>query len=256
MYPETLEFAEEAIKSSFAEDELTFLDKLPDISIENTSEPKEIDFNNFPIELFEPNQKDVNHVTEILNNMNISDESLNTLETALEEIKPTLKDKIDYKDASHLFVELRLKNDKLYNQISLFVFTRSLWQITSIYRNDMATIALYMAILESIIGKPKKCSEKFNCPKCGRSNLEHDEISLRQFFTDHFGDQFYNSQSVRNRFIHGVDQIDIIDALLDFIILNKPIDSANKNIQSDIYGLEHLINKSLLDAFLTRYHEL
>jgi hypothetical protein len=132
----------------------------------------------------------------------------------------TRREDINYRIAFALFSRLKSSKEasdrRLYNQICLYVFAKSIEEHREIYHNDMAVIAFYIAILHSIAGDPPSCGGKIKCVKCGKGiNLPHYAITREQHMMNTFGYGFTKQTKIRNTFFHDGEFIDYSDALFE-----------------------------------------
>jgi hypothetical protein len=104
-------------------------------------------------------------------------------------VKPVFR-YVNYRHAFSIFLGLKHnagtkkiqdQNKRLYDQIHLWEFARHWVRMHRIYSNDYFPIAICMTILESLVGRPKRCQNKEECKKCGRP-MDHDEVSWSKHF--------------------------------------------------------------------------
>ena len=97
---------------------------------------------------------------------------------------------ISYRNAFSVFLNLKRKfatknirsqNKRLYDQIHLWEYARNFITTSRIYSNDYFPVALSMTILESLIGRPKKCTYHAKCPVC-KNRIDHDAVTWSKHF--------------------------------------------------------------------------
>lgn len=228
--PKTYEFAENVTETSFEISKLNFIEDISNIDI---GKIVTLDFDLFPV----------------------------TTESNTEKSKVEY---ISYKEAFDLFCELKSTNKtkKLYNQIFLYVFARSLESITRIYSNTNIAVSFYITILESIIGKPPTCNDVLNCPTCGAQIPNHPTISLEEHFINHYGSRFKNLRNIRHRTFHKGEYSDLTGSWVKTYMklykngarTNNELES-NSRLQAEIMDLEYIVQEKLKILFLKQYSE-
>lgn len=124
---------------------------------------------------------------------------------------------LNYRRAFNAFSKLKLDKStkKLYDQICLYVFALSLESISEMYPNSNLVVTFYVAILESIIGKPETCQEPLSCPKCKTTITQHNTTSLEKHFKNHFGDQYRGMRNMRHKTVHEAAYEDLIGSWME-----------------------------------------
>jgi len=177
---------------------------------------------------------------------------------------------INYRNAFALFSRLRSSKEasdsKLYNQMCLFVFAKSIKEHREIYHNENAVIAFYMAILLSIAGKPATCKNRPVeplCDACHRQLQAHYETSIEEHLIKTFGYGFKEQTDIRHIFFHDGEFVDYSDALFEIydriyrqgdrtdelLLEEKEKYSSKKEIEK----LGNTARKWLLEKFIARY---
>ena len=179
-------------------------------------------------------------------------------------IQYTSHKEINYREAFNLFCKLKLKDEtrELYNQICLYVFAKSFLSITKIYSNSYIAVSFYIAVLESMIGKPPTCSETLTCPKCGAEIPEHTTISLEKHFINHYGERFKKLRNIRHVTFHKGEYSDLIASWLKLYMKSyKTGTRSNSDLEKigrlevEIGDLEITVQDRLKKLFLQRYSE-
>jgi hypothetical protein len=67
--------------------------------------------------------------------------------------------RLSYRLTFQKFIEIKDRDDNLYNCIRLYVFSCNFRKTNKIYKNDSLSIALLYTILDTILGRPKECRE-------------------------------------------------------------------------------------------------
>jgi len=180
----------------------------------------------------------------------------------------SLYENVDYRVALGTFRGLRDIDVSLRNQIDLYVFTRSIWHTAQMYRNDYLSAAFYIAMLESIAGQPKACSNKIKCPQC-RQEIGHSVTSLEKHFMKTYGKWFKELRGIRHKFFHEVAHFDFADALNDIYDASRgrkpekePLSRDDQKreleyfrIKDDTDKLGKIVRKRLVELFLKHYYD-
>lgn len=233
--PKTYEFAENAVETRLENSKLTFIG---DISDTHIGQITVVDFDSLPM------------ATEL--------DRKNAI------WQYTSQKDINYGKAFDLFSKLKMKKKtrELYNQICLYVFARSLGSIAKIYSNSYIAVSFYIAILESIIGRPPTCSEPLTCPKCGAIIPEHTTISLEKHFIKHYGKQFKEFRTIRHKTFHKGEYLDLIASWLKLYMEKyKTVTTSNSDLEKisrleiEIGALEITVQDKLKTLFLKYYSE-
>lgn len=166
----TYDYAENAPKLYFQDEELTFIEDRNEIKRADT---EVCDYSSFPISI---------------------DSDLK---------QNPRKSFIDYKKGFELFLDLKgdKNSKKLYERIHLYEFARCFEQTHRIYTNHNIYMSLFITILESIIGSPKYCSKTICCDQCGQK-VKHRVVSLEQHFKKYFGSRFKDIRGIRHGTYH------------------------------------------------------
>ncbi len=211
--PETFDYAEQNIRmstqtfsisdSSFVSSQNYFYERYDFKTEQNqkfakTKRINAIDFDNFPIEVYPTTKEIFTDLESQPINYNIS---ASEAEFYSKEIEPEYKQIVNYRRAFELFRNLRKIDNKLYNQICLYVFSGNLKEYGELYDNDYASISFYISILESQVGNPPTCTNKIDCDVCGRKHITHGS-SIEKHLIDKFGSDFKNLHHIRNVFFH------------------------------------------------------
>ena len=168
---------------------------------------------------------------------------------------------INYRRAFNAFSKLKLNEStkKLYDQICLYVFASCLGSITEIYQNTNLEVSFYVAILESIIGKPEICRKALTCLECNTIINDHYTTSLEKHFKNHFGDQYREMRNIRHKTFHGAAQQDLIGSWLEHYmeeyetgVENKELDRIGK-LQVQIGDLGIIVQDRLRTLFFKHY---
>jgi hypothetical protein len=175
---------------------------------------------------------------------------------------------INYRNAFALFSRLKSSKEatdrRLYDQMCLYVFAKSIKEHREIYHNDMAVIAFYIAILHSIAGDPPSCGGKVKCIKCGKAiNLSHYTTTREQHLIDTLGYGFAKQTKIRNDFFHGGDFIDYSDAMFeihDRLYIHGDESEEALTEEKEIFELKEEVDKLgntarkwLAELFIARY---
>jgi hypothetical protein len=175
---------------------------------------------------------------------------------------------INYRNAFALFSRLKSSKEasdrRLYNQMCLYVFAKSIKEHREIYHNDMAVIAFYIAILHSIAGDPPSCEGEVKCIKCGKAiNLSHYTTTREQHLIDTLGYGFAKQTKIRNDFFHGGEFIDYSDAMFEihdrlYIHGDKSEEALTEEkeifeLKEEVDKLGNTARKWLAELFITRY---
>jgi len=175
---------------------------------------------------------------------------------------------INYRNAFALFSRLKsnkeASDERLYNQICLYVFAKSIEEHREIYHNDMAVIAFYIAILHSIAGDPPSCGGKAKCIECGKAiNCPHYTITREQHLMDTLGYGFTGQTKIRNAFFHGGEFIDYSDAMFeihDRLYIHGDRSEEALMEEKEIFELKEEVDKLgntarkwLAERFISRY---
>ena len=177
----TYHYAENGAKLYFEDEELTFIEDRNEIKRGDT---EVCDYSSFPI-----------------------------LVASKYKTNPT-KAYIDYKKGFEVFLNLKedKKSKKLYELIHLYEFARCFEQTHRIYTNYNISMALFITILESIIGHPERCSKTVFCDQC-KQEIQHSIISLEQHFKNYFGSRFKSIRGIRHRTYHDGTYFDFMQHL-------------------------------------------
>lgn len=191
---------------------------------------------------------------------------------------------INYGNGFRLFTEAKESEDevkrKLYNQICLYVFVRGLWDIGNVrllYCNLDLTVAIYIAILESIIGEPPKCDEKFKCSKCGKPVPDHYSVTWKEYLTrklKEFGhgweqcaETIVNLRSRRHLFSHKAHYLDALQELWRirdqrdmqgkvFSAVDVEQEEKLHHLMDKVDVLKRGVRKALGESFLGQYRDI
>lgn len=170
------------------------------------------------------------------------------------EVKPEFSTKIQYRKAFRVFVGLKSKDKKLYDQMRLYVFAKFIKEFREVYRNWNCSIAFNISILEALAGEPPKCDAVTTCPKCGRPLPPHHTESVEQWLIKAYGPWFKKLRRIRQKFFHKSDYFDISDALYE--IEHSKDENRGQEIsefEDEVELLEKITRKSLIKAFLNHY---
>ena len=171
------------------------------------------------------------------------------------EVEPEFSAEVQSRKAFRVFVGLKSKNKRLYDQMRLYVFAKSIREFSEVYRNWNCSIALNISILEALAGEPTKCSAVTTCPECSRRLPPHHVESVEQRLIDIYGPWFKKLRKIRQRFFHESDYFDVSDVL--YQIENTRDDDQEQEIsefQDEVELLEKITRKSLIKAFLDHYN--
>lgn len=167
---------------------------------------------------------------------------------------------INYGSAFWTFSRLKLSRQtrRLYNQIQLWEFSRNFTPLHRIYSNDNIPPSFYVAILDSLLGRPKECKEVISeCCKCHRKEIKHEEESWRQRFLIHYGEQFKEHLNTRSGTFHEAEFLDYFE---EWDRINSLVGDESQReterfdrLQFITEELEHLVHVQLLSAFLDKY---
>jgi len=261
-FPATYEHAELAQRRDFENSELTFVDYPSNPPLDSRRYPRTIDFDRFDVAAWDPNDILPKKEPEL---SEAEIEVLRSQGMVWSNIEPAILRHVEYRRAFHAFTALKSARKRLYNQIRLFVFTRSIWSIMEVYRNDYASVAFYMAILEPIAGRPSKCSEQFECSKCKRRLPPHDVVSLEEHFIGRFGGEFSGLRQMRHKFSHSADWLKIAEGLFEVwdqrLIAGEIKEEDLKreeelhDLSDEIERLAIMTRKILVEMFLDHYQK-
>jgi hypothetical protein len=175
---------------------------------------------------------------------------------------------VNYRTAFTLFSNLKFSKEdsdrRLYNQICLYVFAKSIKEHREIYHNDMAVIAFYIAILHSIAGDPPSCGGRVKCIKCGKTvNLSHYITTREQHMLDTLGYGFATQTKIRNDFFHGGEFVDYSDAMFeihDRLYIHGDRSEETLTEEKEIFELKDEVDKLgntarkwLVEKFMEKY---
>lgn len=173
----------------------------------------------------------------------------------VQDLEPEFEVYIEYRKAFELFTELYSKDKKLFNQIRLYVFAKSIREFHEVYRNENCTIAFYISILEALAGKPASCSSRITCDICHRKLPPHHKKSIEQHLIRKYGNWFKRLRKIRHKFFHESDYFDITDALYELEDnRNNREEKLLFDFQDEIEKLEKIARKSLIEAFVEQYN--
>ncbi|MGA7677311.1 MAG: hypothetical protein WCA51_02925 [Dehalococcoidia bacterium] len=182
----------------------------------------------------------------------------------------TRREDINYRTAFALFSRLKSSEEasdrRLYNQICLYVFAKSIEEHQEIYHNDMAVIAFYVAILHSIAGDPPSCGGKAKCIECGKTiSSPHYTTTREQHLIDTLGYGFAEQTKIRNAFFHGGEFIDYSDAMFEihdrlYIHGDRSEEALMEEkeifeLKEEVGKLGNTVRKWLIEKFIERYKE-
>lgn len=175
--------------------------------------------------------------------------------TVFSEVEPEFSAKVQYRKAFQVYVGLKSKDKRLYDQMRLYVFAKSIREFREVYRNWNCSVALNISILEALAGEPTKCSAVTTCPKCSRPLPPHHVVSVEQRLIDVYGPWFKKLRKIRQRFFHKSDYFDISDVLYE-IEHTRDDDQERKisEFEDEVELLEKITRKSLIEAFLEHYN--
>lgn len=216
-----------------------------------------IKFNQFPLVVYPTDR-------EILNDEPSQEEieSMKSGVTLEKDIVPEFENIVNYSKAFQTFCRLKESDGKIYGAICLYVFSRNLREFNEIYDNDYSAIALYIAILETLAGRPPKCSNRPHCDICNKE-LEHDNPSLEKYFIQQYGPSFGKLRKIRHAFFHGAKYYSLADAMYDLYDRNQNRHKLSKedaseehqlwNLRDETDRLEKVARLNLLKSFLAHY---
>ena len=174
--------------------------------------------------------------------------------TRFSEVEPEFSTEIQYRNAFRVFTGLKLKNKRLYDQMRLYVFARSIKECSEVYRNYSCCIAFYILILEALAGEPSRCNAITTCPKCGRALPPHYKESNEQRLTDLYGHWFKRLRRIRQKFFHESDHFDIGDLVYE---IHRSEDESRwpevSRFEDEVELLEKIARKTLIRAFMGHY---
>jgi hypothetical protein len=115
-------------------------------------------------------------------------------------------------------------------------------------------MSLFVTILESIIGHPKKCSKTVYCDQCTQE-IEHYVISLEQHFQNYFGSRFKDIRKLRHGTYHEGIYFDLMQHVSQ---LREDRTNWAEDDKWDLYmnkrdDLVEIIRMILTSEFLERY---
>jgi hypothetical protein len=175
----------------------------------------------------------------------------------LSQVKPELCVEIQYRKAFQVFIRLKLKDKRLYDQMRLYVFARWIKEFTEVYRNYNCSIAFYISILEALAGEPPKCNAVTACPECKRPLPPHHKKSIEQWLMDTYGPWFKKLRGIRQKFFHESDYFDIGDVIYEIEhSKDESREQAISEFEDEVELLEKITRKSLIEAFLAHYQSL
>jgi hypothetical protein len=187
-----------------------------ELRIQNSKSAQKIDFDHFPMttvsdsETFDEECEEFDEATKL--------KTLSECERSAKWI-PEPSEEINYKKAFRLFTELKANKKKLYHQICLYVYLNSFHNAVQLYCNDHMRVAFYIAILESLIGKPAKCRNKLpHCKICNRKDIDHYKETLEQRFWTKCKERFEGLdelREIRHKVFHEGHYLDILDPLYE-----------------------------------------
>jgi len=263
---ETYEFGEVAQEKCQDDSNLTFMERY-NSTLSGPWHPdriNEIDFDQFPFIIYWSTTDIIPSTPE----PPFTPEQIHTLQTTGVLITNRNPEKrlINYKRAFSLFRELKSSQDhvekKLYNQMCLYVFAKSIKESRELYHNESAVIAFFMAILQSIAGDPPNCKEVSKCDRCGRKSTHHS-ISREAHMLNRFGHGFAEQIKIRGAFFHDGEFVDYTDAMFevhDKIYLDgerteETIGRSNElhELKEQIRKLGITVRKNLCEVFLELY---
>lgn len=170
---------------------------------------------------------------------------------------------IDYKAGFEKFIELKSTLKKsingkynLYNLICLFEFARSYDLAHRLFRNIHIQLSFYIAILESLIGKPESCKNILKCDKCGVELQNHSKTSLEKHFNKYF-EQFKNIRNIRHKTFHGGDFFDFNEYFSN-LIENKANWSEDEKVKLYMHKREEIecVIRVLLTCEFFDYYDI
>jgi hypothetical protein len=186
-----------------------------ELKVHNSKSVQKVDFDHFPMltvsepEISHKECEEFDEATEL--------KTLSECERSAKWI-PEPSEEINYKKAFRLFTELKVNKKKLYHQICLYVYLNTFHNAVQLYCNDYMRVAFYIAILESMIGKPAKCKKKFNCKICKRRDIDHYKETLEQRFWTKCKERFEGLEElreIRHKVFHEAHYLDILDPLYE-----------------------------------------
>ena len=180
------------------------------------------------------------------------------------DIVPESENIVDYGRAFQTFCRLKESDVKIYGAICLYVFSRNLREFNEIYDNDYSAIALYIAVLETLAGRPPKCSNRPHCDTCNK-DLEHDNPSLEKYFVQKYGQSFGKLRKIRHTFFHSAKYYSLADAMYDLYSRNRNRRKLSKedaaeehklwDLRDETDRLEKITRLNLLKSFLVHYNQ-
>lgn len=258
--PETYDYSERMIQKWWGDSELEFIRETR-LGRENTVSRdnrrykrwRGIDFDRFPIIVYPTAKESLDAPPTTQANANIEKHGM-----TFKEIEAEYEVLLSYRDAFKSFRSLKSSDKKLFDQMRLYVFAKSLRKFSEVYRNDHCSVALYISILESLAGRPENCTEQPKCSECGKT-LSHVHGSIDKHLVEIYGKGFKSLRKIRHKFFHESDYRDIVDMLYEGYDekgenpdkYKEAIDEAS-DFEDEIEWLEKITRKSLLEAFMNR----
>lgn len=263
--PETYDYSERMINKWWGDSELEFIGKTQ-LGGRDTAEYGDkksrdeqvktwggIDFDRFPVAVY-PTPKELSDTPLTVE----EEESMEKYGWASSDVKPEYEVLVSYRNAFKVFRSLKSSDKKLFDQIRLYVFAKSIRESREVYRNDNCSVAMYISILESLAGRPEYCAEKPKCKKCGKI-LPHVSESIDKHLVEIYGEGFKSLRKIRNKFFHESEYLDIVDVLYEGYDKRGENTEKFKNIaekiadfDEEIEWLDKITRKSLIEAFMNR----
>lgn len=148
------------------------------------NDPSQIDFDSFPVEL------------------------------SVGEDRESIISNINYGRYFWKFIDLKDNPDMrpIYNRIQLWAYASNYTSLHRLYSNEYLPMSLYVGILDSMLPRPKDCTEVIkHCTSCKRNDIKHPIKSWRQNFLNNYGRQFDILLSIRNSTFHAADYMDYFE---------------------------------------------
>ncbi|MDA3817933.1 MAG: hypothetical protein PF486_11185, partial [Prolixibacteraceae bacterium] len=128
---------------------------------------------------------------------------------------------INYRKAFEVFLLLKDKIVNIFNVkinlfelICLYNYARNFDYVQRLYRNSNIPLSFFITIVESIIGKPEKCSSIL-CEKCN-NDIPHSKISLEKHFKNYV-EKFSDIRTIRHKTFHSGKLFDFENYLINLI---------------------------------------